>query len=152
MINYIPSYQRLEFIGDAVLDYLITYYIYQKNQGLSSAQITMLREALVNNTFYASVAVKYRLHTYLRFSNSSLHASIFTFVKKYQCQKYQQLGKFVNESIEENEAMDIDEIDVPKALADVFEALIGAIYIDNGFDLDELWRVVYSMIKIEVGK
>ena len=151
-LNYISSYQRLEFIGDAILDYVITYFVYMKNQKMSPFQITLLRTALVNNTFYASIVVKYNLHKYLRYSNQTLARSISKFVKKYKCQLFKQLDLLINSSINEQECTSIDEIDVPKALADIFESLVGAIYIDNGFDLDEVWRVIYKMIKVEVGK
>lgn len=154
-LNYISSYQRLEFIGDAILDYVITYFVYSKNPKMSPAQITLLRTALVNNTFYASIVVKYNLHKYLRYSNSSLGNSIASFVKKYKCQLWRQMDQLINASfgIEEGEdGLSIDEIDVPKALADIFESLVGAIFIDSGFDLDRVWIVIYRMIKVEVGK
>jgi len=138
-VNYISSYQRLEFIGDAILDYLISYFVYQKNQQLLPCDITLLRTALANNVFYSSIVVKYNLHKYLRYSNHNLAESITNFVKKYKCQKLKQLDKLISASFEEDECMAIDEIDVPKALADIFEALVGAIYIDNGFNLDNLW-------------
>ena len=150
--NFISSYQRLEFIGDAILDYLITYFVYLQNPQMTPFQITQLRSALVNNIFYASIVVKYNLHKYLRQSNPILTKSIIDFSKKY---KYQYLKKFdilFNSSFEEQECSSIDEIDVPKALSDIFEALVGAIYIDNGFNLDHLWKIVYRMIKTEVGK
>ena len=142
----------MEFIGDAILDYAITYYVYMKNQRMSPFEITLLRTALVNNTFYASIVVKYNLHKYLRYSNPSLASSISNFVKKYKCQLFKQLGQLINSSISEQESTSIDEIDVPKALADIFESLVGAIYIDNGCNLDALWRIIYKMIKPEVGK
>lgn len=49
--------------------------------------------------------------------------------------------------------MNISEsIEVPKTLGDVFEALIGAIYLDSGKNLNETWRVIYNLMKNEIGK
>lgn len=159
-VNYISSFQRLEFIGDAILDYLITYFVYQKNQKLLPEDITNLRTSLVNNAFYSFIVIKYNLHTVLRCSNRQLQASIAQYAKKYKCAKYRQLGALINDAQFTEELLkaevsasqhNADDVEVPKVLADIFEALVGAIYIDNGFDLDALWRVVYRLIKVEVG-
>lgn len=178
--NHISSFQRLEFIGDAVLDYLITFFVYQKNQRLLPSEITDLRASLVNNVFYSSIVIKYNLHRALRCSSGALLQSVAQYVKKYKCAKFEQLGALINdarfsevlsslereqeqeeERAEEQEgagqwmgSFDPRQTDdeVPKSLADIFEALIGAIFIDNGFDLDALWLIVYRLIKVEVGK
>ena len=180
--NHISSFQRLEFIGDAVLDYLITFFVYQKNQRLLPSEITDLRASLVNNVFYSSIVIKYNLHRALRCSSGALLQSVAQYVKKYKCAKFEQLGALINDArfsevlsglereqeqeqeeagAEEQEgagewmgAFDPRQTDdeVPKSLADIFEALIGAIFIDNGFDLDALWLIVYRLIKVEVGK
>ena len=163
--NHISSFQRLEFIGDAVLDYLITFFVYNKNQKLLPSQITDLRASLVNNVFYSAVVIKYNLHKALRCSSVHLQESISQYVKKFKVGMYEQmftvLGGHINDhrfrsvlgSLVEAEEADLRHIDdeVPKALADIFEALVGAIYIDNGFKLDALWPVVYRLIKREVG-
>uniref|UniRef100_A0A8R1IC10 DRBM domain-containing protein n=2 Tax=Caenorhabditis japonica TaxID=281687 RepID=A0A8R1IC10_CAEJA len=52
-------YQRLEFLGDAVLDYMITRYLFEDVRQYSPGVLTDLRSALVNNTIFASLAVKY---------------------------------------------------------------------------------------------
>ena len=64
-------YQRLEFLGDAVLDYLITLYFYKTYPGLSPGLLTDLRSAAVNNDCYAQAAVRCNLHQQLR------HASVY---------------------------------------------------------------------------
>ncbi|KAG6760040.1 hypothetical protein POTOM_036539 [Populus tomentosa] len=54
MLPEIPScYQRLEFLGDAVLDYLITMHLYKEYPGMSPGLLTDLRSASVNNDCYA---------------------------------------------------------------------------------------------------
>ena len=53
--SYYPNrltdcYQRLEFLGDAVLDYLITRHLFEDERQHSPGTLTDLRSALVNNT------------------------------------------------------------------------------------------------------
>ena len=43
-------------------------------------------------------------------------------------------------------------MDVPKVLGDIFESLIGAIYLDSGKDITLVWRIIYSLLKNEIGK
>ncbi|MCD9559831.1 endoribonuclease Dicer [Datura stramonium] len=49
-------YQELEFLGDAVLDYLITSYLYSVYPNLKPGQLTDLRSVSVNNNTFAVVA------------------------------------------------------------------------------------------------
>ena len=45
-----------------------------------------------------------------------------------------------------------DNIEVPKPLADVFEAVAGAIFIDSGLNFDAVWKVYYPMLKPAIGE
>lgn len=56
------SYERFEFLGDAILDFLITAHIYENNPRLSPGDLTDLRSALVNNVTFAAYVVKLGLH------------------------------------------------------------------------------------------
>ncbi|KAB1227316.1 hypothetical protein CJ030_MR1G000274 [Morella rubra] len=49
--------KRLEFLGDSVLDYLMTTHFYHNYPGLSPGQLTDMRSASVNNECYALSAV-----------------------------------------------------------------------------------------------
>uniref|UniRef100_V5GZ09 Endoribonuclease n=1 Tax=Anoplophora glabripennis TaxID=217634 RepID=V5GZ09_ANOGL len=46
------SYEKLEFLGDAILDFLITCYIYESCGSLNPGELTDLRSALVNNNTF----------------------------------------------------------------------------------------------------
>ena len=59
------SYERLEFLGDAILDYLVTCHLASLFDTLTPGQITDLRSALVNNNTLAEIAVKHKLHAHL---------------------------------------------------------------------------------------
>ena len=73
-------YQRLEFLGDAVLDYLITTQVYERFPHFDPGKITDMRSALVNNNLFAELAVKMRLHKLL------LHLSptLFRLIPEYE--------------------------------------------------------------------
>ncbi|XP_046976248.1 endoribonuclease Dcr-1-like isoform X1 [Vanessa cardui] len=59
-------YQRLEFLGDAILDYLITRHLFEDPRRHSPGALTDLRSALVNNTIFATLAARHGFHKYAR--------------------------------------------------------------------------------------
>ena len=40
-----------------------------------------------------------------------------------------------------------ENIDAPKFLADIFESVAGAIYIDSGFDMNVVWNVYFKILE-----
>lgn len=54
--------------------------------------------------------------------------------------------------MEEAEINIAETVDVPKALGDIFEALIGAIYLDSGKDLNVTWKILYNLMRNEIGE
>lgn len=84
-------YQRLEFLGDAILDYLITKHLYEDPRQHSPGVLTDLRSALVNNTIFASLAVKYDYHKYFKAISPELFHVIDDFVQ-FQLEKDEMQG------------------------------------------------------------
>ncbi|CAF1249880.1 unnamed protein product [Adineta steineri] len=85
-------YQRLEFLDDAVLDYIITRYFYEVSQFIfflifkhlkrhSPDELTDLRSASVNNNIFAYLVVKYDFHKYFRCHSNELFLLIDKFVQ-----------------------------------------------------------------------
>lgn len=95
------SYERLEFLGDAVLDLIVSEIIFDEFPHEDEGFLTKLRAKLVRGEALASYARKLDL------------SNIMLVGKRAQGQ-----------GIEYSKG----------ALADVFESLIGAIYIDKGYD------------------
>ena len=95
------DYERLEFMGDAVLGFVSADLIFKMHPNLSQGNMTKLRSNLVKTTALASYARKISLAEFIR----------------------------TGHSIDSNKINESDKI-----LEDVFEALIGAIFLDHGMD------------------
>lgn len=91
MCSSSDCYQRLEFLGDAILDYLITKHLYEDPRQHSPGVLTDLRSALVNNTIFASLAVKYDYHKYFKAISPELFHVIDDFVQ-FQLEKNEMQG------------------------------------------------------------
>ena len=98
---YLFHNERLEFLGDAVLEVVVTEYLYKKYPEKSEGELTNWRAALVNAKMLAEVAKNSGLNDFLLLSRGE---------KK-------ELGK-ARQYI----------------LANTFEALVGAMYLDQGID------------------
>lgn len=92
--------ERLEFLGDAVLELVITNYLY-KHYANPEGELTTWRAALVNSKMLAETATRLGLNDFLLLS-------------KGETKDTGRARQFI--------------------LANTFEALIGAIYLDQGFD------------------
>lgn len=130
------DYQRLEFIGDAVLDYLVTGLIYSRHTTYTPGQMTDLRSYYVNNETLARAAAKYELQKHLLHMSPKLQAAIDKFLQLCQEEDLER------ELITEDEEDDVEEIEVPKSLGDLIESIIGAVYLDSNKNLEITWDVV----------
>ena len=46
----------------------------------------------------------------------------------------------------EGDLDEAEDVEVPKALGDIFESVAGAIFLDSDLSLDAVWRVYYRMM------
>jgi ribonuclease III len=60
------DYERLEFLGDAVLDFLVAYWLFQKYPTLPEGELTRIRSALVRTESLAALSRQYGLGSLLR--------------------------------------------------------------------------------------
>ncbi|XP_073126907.1 endoribonuclease Dicer homolog 1 isoform X2 [Henckelia pumila] len=132
----VSCYQRLEFVGDAVLDHLITRYLFFTYTDLPPGRLTDLRAAAVNNENFARVAVKHNLHTHLRHGSSALEKQIRDFVKEVQ----NELSKPGFNSF------GLGDCKAPKVLGDIFESIAGAIFLDSGCVTASVWKVFQPLL------
>ncbi len=108
--------ERLEFLGDAVLELIVTDYLFNKYPEKPEGELTALRSALVNSNTLSAVATTLNINDYLLLSRG--------------------------------EAKDTGRARV-YILANTFEALLGAIYLDKGYDATKEFIAQYIFPLIE---
>jgi len=78
--NRVTSYyQRLELLGDAILDYLVTSYLYTRFTDYDEGQLSLLRSALVSNTTLALLALMNNFHKAVKHASPKLFSKIQQF-------------------------------------------------------------------------
>lgn len=97
----IPTNERLEFLGDAVLGLVITDELYHRYPDLAEGQLAKFRSAVVNARALADLARSLNIGSYLRLGRGE-----------------ETTGGRDKSSI----------------LADTFEAILGAAYLDHGIE------------------
>lgn len=68
------------FFFSFLLDFLVTCFIYQEAPDLDPGQITNLRSALVNNTTFGCLSVRYEFYRYMLSLSGPLTEAIAAFV------------------------------------------------------------------------
>ena len=107
--------ERLEFLGDAVLELVVTEYLYNHYEN-PEGEMTNWRAALVNAKMLAEIA------------------------HELQIEKYLYLSK--------GEAKDNNQKARNYILANAMESLIGAIYLDQGWDIVKNFIIQNIVIKL----
>lgn len=98
--------ERLEFLGDAILGFVIAQKLFELFPEASEGVLSRLRAGLVNQSSLAEIARQLNLGDYLLLGSGELKS-----------------GGFRRESI----------------LSDAVEAIIGALYQDQGIEASRLW-------------
>uniref|UniRef100_A0A0E0M8Z7 Uncharacterized protein n=1 Tax=Oryza punctata TaxID=4537 RepID=A0A0E0M8Z7_ORYPU len=128
-------YQRLEFLGDSVLDLLITHHLYATHTDVDPGELTDLRSALVSNENFAQAVVRNNIHCHLQHGSGILFEQITEYVRSnLECQ-----GK-------ESEFLQHATCKAPKVLGDIMESIAGAVFIDTNFNVDMVWEIFEPLL------
>ena len=109
--------ERLEFLGDAVLDFLVAAWLYNRFPEMKEGELTRLRSALVSTEQLAEFARQIDLSAAMR------------------------LGRGETENGGRQRLT---------MLCDMFEALVGALYLDAG--MDGVREFIFPFLETAVGK
>ena len=107
------DYERLEFLGDAVLDLVVSEYLYKKEYK-TEGEMTKTRASYVCTDANASYAKDLGLYKYIKVGHG------------------EEKGKNIEKHI----------------IADTFESLMGAIYLDLGYST--VRRVILSIVPMKL--
>ncbi|VAH67451.1 unnamed protein product [Triticum turgidum subsp. durum] len=129
------SYERLEFLGDAVLDILLTRHLFSSHKDTDEGELTDLRSASVNNENFAQLAVKHKLYQFLQHSSGKLPENITEYVDSLE-----------NSSTDKLNLLSDAALRGPKVLGDVVESIAGAILIDRKLDLEVVWGIFKPLL------
>lgn len=108
--------ERLEFLGDAVLELIITDYLYGRLKDATEGELTSLRSALVNADTCALVA-------------QALGANDFLLLSRGESRDTGRARQYI--------------------LANTLEAIIGAIYLDQGLESAKNFILTHVAPRIE---
>ncbi|KAI9501914.1 ribonuclease III domain-containing protein, partial [Coemansia spiralis] len=123
------SYQRLEYLGDTVLDYFVTRRYYDYKPELSPHRITLVKHIATSNNLFAVILVCHGLHKFIRHDSVVLAELL----RGYE-QRLIHARKTWAASQKGNSEKCWNLVEPPKVLGDIFESLIGAMYVDSGMD------------------
>lgn len=124
-------YERLEFLGDAVLDVLITWHLYQNHTDIDPGELTDLRSASVNNENFAQVSVRRNLYQHLQHRSESIS---------------KQITEYVTLVMDAEDSKSLQGRQCPKVLGDLVESIAGAILIDTKLNVEEVWRIFFPLL------
>ncbi len=94
------SNERLEFLGDSILNMVVAEHLFQQHSQLPEGELTKMRSRLVNRK------------------------ALSVYAKLIRLEEFILMGTSIPRSVDRG---------LDKILADAYEALIAAIYLDSGF-------------------
>lgn len=115
-INKLGDYERIEFLGDAVLEIVSSEFLFHKYPNVPEGKLTKMRASMVCESSLAMCARDLDLGKYIFFGKGE-----------------EGCGGRTRESI----------------LADVMEAIIGAIYLDAGFEQAKAHIMKFVLVDLE---
>jgi ribonuclease-3 len=108
------NYERLEFLGDAVIELIVTAHLYKKFPQSQEGELTNYRSHLVSTVMFGEIAHEIQMDKYVLLSRGQLR----------------------------------DSASARHILADIFEAFVAAVYLDQGYSAAENFISSYLFPRI----
>ncbi|KAG1732456.1 uncharacterized protein EDB91DRAFT_1152051 [Suillus paluster] len=163
------SYERMEFLGDSVLDMVITHHLYHyPGKEFSPGQMHIRKSAVVNMHFLAYICFQCSLEKDASLPRPTRRGIVMDEETQriflYQCllhsspvvfdQQRGTLARYRKVKDEIDEALlhgttfpwaALTRLQAPKFFSDMIESIIGAVYLDSRGDLDAVRQVLRSL-------
>ncbi|KAG0019897.1 hypothetical protein BGZ80_005115 [Entomortierella chlamydospora] len=120
-LNVNFNYERLEFLGDAVLEFLAALYFLERNQQISDQKLSKVTSHSTSNAALGALCIELKYHSHLRHRKLEQHIAqgiqAFSSKKPWPCYWVR--------------------LSIPKVcFADIIESAFGAVFLNSGFDLE----------------
>lgn len=162
------SWERLEFIGDAVLDYMIVNRLINHSPPVPHSRMHMIKTAMVNKDFLAFLSLeehelsqpesrvtddgdvimekrRVALWQFIRYSSNGIGPAQIETAKRHKA-----LRQEIVDAIQHGDQYPwhlVARIDTSKFYSDMIEAMVGALWIDSGsFEVCETFLTRLGML------
>ncbi|KAL3481424.1 dicer-like protein 2-1 [Aspergillus californicus] len=162
--NSTQSYQRLEFLGDAVLDMLIIDVILRHPRYIQQGDMTRIKHAVVNANLLAFLCMEFswvqlstdvivtpstkktptttthekKLHLY-SFMRTNPATPFLVLARNNALERHSSLSASISDALKTSDTypwLPLSKLNADKFFSDIIESTVGAIFVDAGGDLD----------------
>ncbi|KAM3069604.1 Dicer-like protein 1 [Clarireedia jacksonii] len=148
--EHVPNYQRLEFLGDALLDMACVNYLFHNHPTKDPQWLTEHKMAMVSNQFLGALCVHLGFHTHLLTISIPIQKQVTDYVS--------DITEALHQAREDAKRSGKCETDYspdywigvrqpPKCLPDIVEAYIGAMFVDSEYDFSQVEKFFDMHIK-----
>lgn len=133
----VPHYEQLEFLGDALLETVCVDYLFRNFPAADPQWLTEHKMAMVSNQFLAFLCVNLGLHRHMLSMNMDLSKNVTRYVEAVGLARDDAESKAAAAGLAPQDCPKDYWVQLqkpPKALGDIIEAYIGAIFVDSQFD------------------
>ncbi|KAL4180909.1 hypothetical protein AMTRI_Chr12g268450 [Amborella trichopoda] len=122
--------ERLKFIGHEALAHVFIKLLFKRFPSLTPRELSLFRAANTSTEKLAMIAVKHGFCVFLLQNSPTPDDKVSEFIDA------------INES-PDNACL----MKTPKVLADMVESIVGAVYVDTGYNLEILWNVFHDFFE-----
>ena len=156
------SYQRLEFLGDSLLDIIVTTEAFSHEKSIPTHQLHLIRTALVNANFLGYLALRHSVSVcHTGYKADGLQSVTLTEVSRpftlvdairhgttslgipkarQDClARYRALSATISHTLNQGSLYPwtaLARLKPPKLFSDIIESILGAVYVDSRGSLD----------------
>lgn len=120
------TFHQYEFLGDSLLELLVTQFLHNKFENYSSQQLNDIRQKIINNNTLGYFSIILNLHTLNPFKN---HPTLLQFIHFYN-----------------SNSIPLSFVKFPKLLGDIFEYHCAKILVHTHFDIEYVWKLINPLI------
>lgn len=146
----LPSYQRLEFLGDALFDMACIDYLFHRFPGADPQWLTEHKMAMVTNQFLGCLGFSLGFHRSILSHSAAVQKELADYVVEMEDALQAAKDEAVKAGGTETDFRRNFWLNCsrpPKSLPDVVEAYIGAMFVDSEYDYSTVQSFFENHVK-----